>query len=108
MRAAARHRRARRHAAIAAVSTAVVLGALAAIILTSSGWPSVRETFFSWPDFRKAFPDVLSGFWLDVKLFCIVEVIVPVVIPWALVGARGCVIVTPDGERRATSRTVAP
>jgi polar amino acid transport system permease protein len=76
VRAAARRRRARRHAAIAAVSTVVVLGALAAVIFTSSGWPSVRETFFSWPDFRKAFPDVLSGFWLDVKLFCIVEVCV--------------------------------
>jgi polar amino acid transport system permease protein len=76
VRAAARRRRARRHAGISAVSTAVVLGGLAAIVLTSHGWPSVRETFFSWPDFRKAFPDVLDGFWLDVKLFCIVEVAV--------------------------------
>jgi polar amino acid transport system permease protein len=73
VRAAARRRRALRHAAISAASTAVVLGGLAALILTSHGWPSVRETFFSWPDFRRAFPDVLDGFWLDVKLFCIVE-----------------------------------
>jgi polar amino acid transport system permease protein len=76
VRTAARRRRARRHLAIAAASTAVVLGVLATLVLTSNGWPAVRETFFSWPDFRAAFPDVLAGFWLDVKLFCIVEVAV--------------------------------
>jgi polar amino acid transport system permease protein len=75
-RLAARRRRARRGAAIAALSTAVVLGGLAALVLTSGGWPNVRETFFSWPDFRRAFPDVLDGFWLDVRLFVIVEAVV--------------------------------
>jgi polar amino acid transport system permease protein len=51
----------------------VVLGALVAAIVTSKGWPTVRETFFSWEAFRSSFPDVLDGFWLDVKLFVIVE-----------------------------------
>lgn len=46
------------------------------IVLTSSGWPDVRETFFSAEAFRTSFPDILSGFWLDVKLFVIVEIIV--------------------------------
>jgi polar amino acid transport system permease protein len=50
-----------------------VLGALVAAIVTSKGWPTVRETFFSWEAFRSSFPDVLDGFWLDVKLFVIVE-----------------------------------
>ena len=76
VRQAARRRRARRGAVISAVSTVVVLGGLAALILTSQGWPNVRETFLSWPDFKEAFPDVLKGFWLDVKLFVIVEVVV--------------------------------
>jgi polar amino acid transport system permease protein len=76
VREAARRQRARRGAAISAVSTLVVLGGLAALILTSEGWPNVRETFLSWPDFKEAFPDVLKGFWLDIKLFVIVEVIV--------------------------------
>jgi polar amino acid transport system permease protein len=76
VREAARRRRARRGAAIAALSTVVVLGGLAALILTSQGWPNVRATFLSWPDFKEAFPDVLKGFWLDVKLFVIVEVFV--------------------------------
>ena len=65
-REAARRRRARRDRTVATVSTLVVLGALAAAILTSKGWPTVRETFFSWESFRTSFPDVLRGFWLDV------------------------------------------
>jgi polar amino acid transport system permease protein len=76
VRAAARRQRARRRTTIAAVSTLVVLGGLAAVILTAPGWPSVRDTFFSVDDFRSSFPDVLRGFWLDIKLFVIVEAIV--------------------------------
>jgi polar amino acid transport system permease protein len=75
-REAARLRRSRRGQAIAAISTVVVLGGLAALILTSPGWPEVRETFFSWEAFRDSFPGVLEGFWLDVRLFLIVEVAV--------------------------------
>ena len=46
------------------------------LVVTSPGWDSVRQTFFSWPDFKRAFPSVLDGFWLDVKLFVIVEAVV--------------------------------
>jgi polar amino acid transport system permease protein len=72
-REAARRSRARRHAATSLVSTVVVLGGLAAVIMTSKGWPTVREAFFSPSDFADAFPRVLQGFWTDVKLFLIVE-----------------------------------
>jgi polar amino acid transport system permease protein len=58
------------------VSTVVVVGALIAVVVTSKGWPTVRETFFSWHAFRTSFGDVLRGFWLDVRLFVIVEVAV--------------------------------
>jgi polar amino acid transport system permease protein len=75
-RLAARRRRARKGAAIAALSTVVVVGGLTALVVTSSGWPNVRETFFSTSEFRSSFPDVLDGFWLDVKLFVIVEAVV--------------------------------
>jgi len=61
---------------IAAVSTAVVIGALLVLLLTSPGWPNVHRTFFSWSAFRNSFPQVLSGFWLDVRMFLIVEAIV--------------------------------
>ena len=81
VRAAARRRRGRRGAAISAISTVVVIGGLIAIIVTSPGWDDVKQTFFSWPDFKRSFPEVLKGFWLDVKLFCIVEVVVLVAGP---------------------------
>jgi polar amino acid transport system permease protein len=76
VRAAARRRRDRRGVLIAAVSSVVVIGGLVALVVTSPGWPDVRATFFSWEAFRTSFPDVLSGFWLDVKLFVIVEAVV--------------------------------
>ncbi|HEX3736381.1 MAG TPA: amino acid ABC transporter permease [Solirubrobacterales bacterium] len=75
-REAAKRAKARRSQLIAAVSSVVVIGGLAALVLTSPGWPSVRETFFSWSEFRNAFPEVLSGFWLDIKIFMVVEVAV--------------------------------
>ncbi len=78
-REAARKRRSRRQTAISAVTTVVVLGSLAAVILTSEGWPTVKDTFFNWSDFKDSFPAVAKGFWLDVKLFCIIEVAVLIV-----------------------------
>lgn len=73
-REAAKRRQHRRGQAIAAASTIVVIGGLATWILTSPGWPVVRETFFSWSVFKDSFPEVLSGFWLDVKLFVLIEI----------------------------------
>jgi polar amino acid transport system permease protein len=75
-REAAKRRQHRRGQAVAVASTALVLGGLAAWVLTSPGWPVVRETFFSWTVFRDSFPEVLEGFWLDVKLFIVVEAVV--------------------------------
>ncbi len=78
-REGARRSKERRGQAIAAISTVVVIGGIVALVLTSPGWPVVRETFFSWSVFKESFPDVLRGFWLDVKLFVIVEVVVLIV-----------------------------
>lgn len=91
-RAAARRVKTRRSVAISAVSTIVVLGGLIALIVTSPGWPTVRETFFSWPAFKQAFPDVLRGFWLDVRMFVVVELIV---LPLALAIALCRVVSAP-------------
>jgi polar amino acid transport system permease protein len=78
-REAAKQRRDRRGAGIAALSSVIVIGGLAALVLTSSGWPTVRETFFSWSEFKNSFPEVLSGFWLDIKIFMVVEVAVLII-----------------------------
>ncbi|MGA7435203.1 MAG: amino acid ABC transporter permease [Solirubrobacterales bacterium] len=47
-----------------------------AIVLTSSGWPVVQERFFSPDAFRTSFPEVAKGFWLDIKMFLVIEVAV--------------------------------
>jgi polar amino acid transport system permease protein len=75
-RAQARRRRRRRHIAISMVSTVIILGGLTVRILTASGWPNVRRSFFSVYWFKKAFGSVLSGFWVDVRMFLIIEVCV--------------------------------
>jgi polar amino acid transport system permease protein len=78
-REAAKRRRHRRGQAIAALSSIVVLGGLAVLILTSPGWPEVKETFFNWEVFEDSFPDVLRAFWLDVKIFIVAELAILVV-----------------------------
>src|SRR3954451_4925376 len=78
-REAAKRRRRRRGQAIAALSSIVVLGGLAVLILTSPGWPEVRETFFNWEVFKESLPDVLKAFWLDVKIFLVAELAILVV-----------------------------
>jgi polar amino acid transport system permease protein len=78
-REAAKRRRARRGQAIAAVSSLIVIGGLVALAVTSPGWPNVRDTFFSWGAFKDSFPDVAKAFWLDIKMFCVIEVAVLVV-----------------------------
>ncbi|MBE7162834.1 MAG: amino acid ABC transporter permease [Williamsia herbipolensis] len=71
-----RRRRTRTRATIAAVSTVVVLGALAALVVTSPGWDRVQATFFSPSDAAAALPDVAEAFWLNIRLFLVVEVFV--------------------------------
>ena len=78
-RAAAKKRRARRGQAIAAVSSLIIIGGLIALAVTSPGWPNVRDTFFSWSAFKDSFPDVARAFWLDIKMFCVIEVAVLIV-----------------------------
>jgi polar amino acid transport system permease protein len=64
---------------LASASTVVLLGGLALLVVTSPGWPRVRETFFSWSDARASFPAILDGFWLNVKLFLVAEPVILVV-----------------------------
>ncbi len=65
-----------RGALIAAGSTIIVFGLILWVVLTSDAWPAVQRQFFSWPNFKASFPKVLSGFWLDIEMFIIAEVII--------------------------------
>jgi polar amino acid transport system permease protein len=75
-RARERRRRFGRSVAISTASTIVVLGGLAALLVTSPGWHNVRTTFFSSSEFSSSFGPILSGFWLDVRMFVVVEAVV--------------------------------
>jgi polar amino acid transport system permease protein len=68
--------RARRSVAVSAVSTVVVLGAIAGGIVASPGWHNIRTLFFSWHLFHTSLWPLIQAFWLDVRIFLIVEVIV--------------------------------
>ena len=62
-----------RSIAIAVASTAIFFGAIVVIVVTSPGWPEVREAFFNGEIFRESFPTILDAFWLNVKIFLIAE-----------------------------------
>jgi polar amino acid transport system permease protein len=49
------------------------------LIGRSSGWAAVQETFFSGEQFAASFPEVVSAFWLNVRIFLIAEPIILVV-----------------------------
>ncbi len=63
-------------ALIAAVSTVAFFGVLIWQIGRSEAWPKVRDQFFDADRFVEVFPDVLSGFWLDIRMFLVAEVII--------------------------------
>ena len=68
-----------RSVAIALISTVVVVIILATVVGQSRGWAVVQQAFFSPEDFVAAFPMVLQGFWLNVRIFLIAEPIILVV-----------------------------
>lgn len=65
-----------RSALIAAASTVVVIGLMVWWVLSSEFWPAVQKQFFNPINFREAWPEVAGGFWLDVRMFLIAEVLI--------------------------------
>ncbi|MFE2417947.1 amino acid ABC transporter permease [Streptomyces hokutonensis] len=73
-----RHKRARarRATAIAAVSTLVTAVVLYLVVVSAPGWERTEETFFDGHYAREAFPKVLEGLWLNIRLLLICGVLV--------------------------------
>nr|WP_208641569.1 amino acid ABC transporter permease [Streptomyces africanus] len=63
--------RARRATAIGALSTLVTGAVLYLVVVNAPGWPRTKETFFDWGYAREAFPKVLEGLWLNVRLLLV-------------------------------------
>ncbi len=68
----------RRRALVAVVSSVVVLGALATVVVTSTGWPVVKETFFDVSYGIEVLPQIWDGFLLNLRLAAIAAVSIAV------------------------------
>ena len=68
--------RAVRSSVIALVSTVVVFGGIAWIVVNAPGWPAVQESFFNAEIFWASLPDLLDAFIVNIELFMIAEVLV--------------------------------
>ncbi|MEZ5376754.1 MAG: amino acid ABC transporter permease [Acidimicrobiales bacterium] len=64
---------------ISVISTGVVLLLLIWWIGSAPQWPRVRSQFFSWSDMRASFPDVLDGFWVNMRIWIIAEILILIV-----------------------------
>jgi polar amino acid transport system permease protein len=53
---------------IAAISTILVIGTLATIVISSPGWEVVKKTFFDIDYGREVFPTVIAGLWINLQL----------------------------------------
>jgi len=65
-----------RSVAIAVVSTIVFVAVVAVLVVNSPGWDEVRQFFFNGERFRESFPKVAEAFLVNVKLFCLAEVLI--------------------------------
>jgi len=74
-----RRRRSQRSVVVALGST-LLFAAVAWWGLTHApGWPRVHETFFSASEARAAFPEVLRGLWLNLRVLFVAEICVLIV-----------------------------
>ncbi|MBM6401771.1 amino acid ABC transporter permease [Phycicoccus sonneratiae] len=75
-RRAYRRGRAVRSAGISAASTLVLVGVVVALVVTSPGWPRVRETFLDPDKAVEAFPAVVEGLWLNIRVMLVCGVVI--------------------------------
>jgi polar amino acid transport system permease protein len=66
---------------IAVVSTVLVLGTLALLIVRSEHWPDFKEQFFNGEEFARSFPDIVEAFRRNILYFLVAE---PIILIWAL------------------------
>jgi len=61
---------------ISLASTLVLAGVIIALVVTSPGWPSVKEAFFNRQVFEDNWRGILDAFGLNIKIFLIAEVFI--------------------------------
>ena len=61
-------------ALIATASTVALFGLVGWAVVSSANWPAVQRQFFNGEAFAEAWPDVLGGFWLDIRMFVVAQI----------------------------------
>jgi polar amino acid transport system permease protein len=65
-----------RAVAVAVISTFVFFTALILVVISSPGWPEIRQSFFNLEEFRESFPEIAAQFLINVQAFLIAEVFI--------------------------------
>lgn len=63
---------------VSAISTGIFFVLVAWFVSSSERWPAVQRQFFSWEAMKESLPDVLRGFWLNLKIFIIAEIFITI------------------------------
>ncbi|MFB7543043.1 amino acid ABC transporter permease [Streptomyces zaomyceticus] len=71
-----RRSRKRRHTWVSTLCTLLGLVVVGAAAVASPGWERVDTLFFDGAELRSAFPDLLRGFWLNIQMFLVAEVLI--------------------------------
>lgn len=61
---------------IALVSSVVVLGGLAWVVVNSPNWPEVKQEFLNGPILWASLPALVSAFWKNIQLFLLAEMLI--------------------------------
>ena len=72
----------RRAVLVGLVSTVVFFSGLTWVVVNAPGWPEVQRSFLNERIFRDALPGIVKGFWVNVQLFSIAEILI---LAWGLV-----------------------
>jgi polar amino acid transport system permease protein len=78
-RRAARKRRTRRNATIAALSSLVVFGTLTIVLVNSPGFSALSQTFFAWAYGVEVLPKIILGFTTNIMLTVIASTLVGII-----------------------------
>jgi polar amino acid transport system permease protein len=70
------HGGALRSTLVAFLSTFVVFGVIAWVVVNSPGWPAVQASFLAGDIFASSLSSIVPAFWVNVQLFCIAEVLI--------------------------------
>lgn len=68
--------RRRRERLIAAACALGLLAVVSVAVVSSPGWETVHQKFLNGTEFRRYFGQILQGFWLNVQMFLVSEVLI--------------------------------